>query len=325
MSKPIRQIPVPAFFQSFKFKYFVLLPLISLCFLSAEAAEIQTNQLYQGGTQVQSSDIGLGVTIPESWQGALPAGSSFFVIESAALQATILLYAEQMSKSQLQQTMSQSIPLDASIQLVPTSAPRAEGDLLIADYQVPARPELKARIIGRTGSNGLSVALITLTPSQDPAGVFNIAKDTAMKLNFFQPKQSATSTGGSGSWQEYMRGRYIARYYSGSSYHEKQEIWLCSNGEFHTSGDSGGYGGGASGAYGNRGTGRWRAEGSLPGQGVLVLQYGPGYQFEGSTGDSDWSESGPGGEQARYRLSLYNDKLYLDDTQWLRGTNEYCQ
>ncbi|WP_020410588.1 hypothetical protein [Hahella ganghwensis] len=323
MSKPVRHISVLISPQ----KSFILL-LISLCLFTsppASSVEIQTNQMYQGGTQVQSSGIGLGVTIPQGWQGALPAGSSFFVMESSALQATILLYAEQMSAAQLQQTMSQSIPLDAGVQLVPSSMPRSEGDLVIADYQVPARPELKARIVGRTGSNGLSVALITLTPSQNPAAVWSTAKDTAMNLQFFQPKQSATSNGGSGSWQDYMRGRYIARYYSGSGYHEKQELWLCSNGQFHTSGDSGGYGGGASGAYGSQGTGRWRAEGSLPGQGILILQYGPGYQFEGSTGDSEWTESGPGGEQARYALSLYNDKLYLDDTQWLRGTNEYCQ
>ena len=289
------------------------------------AVELQTNQLYTGGTTVESSSIGLGLKIPEGWQGGLPAGSSLFIIESSALQASILLYAEQMTKSRLQQTMQQQIPLDANTVLVPVSPPRNEGELLVADYQIPSNPNLKARVIGRTGNNGLSVALISVSAGGQTDSVWQTTKQLSLQLQFFQPKQAANTSGGAGSWQEYMRGRYIARYYSGSSYHEKQEIWLCSNGQFHTSGDTGGYGGGASGATSNQGTGQWRAEGSVSGQGVLVLQYGPGYSYEGSTGDSEWSETGPGGNQARYALSLYNDKLYLDDTQWLRGNNEYCQ
>ena len=281
--------------------------LIFLFSLFVSSAEIQVNQLYQGGDQVRSSDIGLELTIPENWQGALPAGSSFFFIESAALQTTMMLYAERVSNAQLQHTMSQSIPLDADIVLVPIAGPENKGDLLIADYRIPARPELKARVFGRSGEHGLSIALITLTPQQNSASVWSIAKATASNIKFFQPQQASQSAEANGSWQEYMRGRYIARYYSGSGYHEKQELWLCSDGQFYTSGDSGGYGGGASGAFTNRGAGSWQVEGSLPGQGKLVLHFTPG------------------GGQSHYSLNLNNDKLYLNDTHWLRGNNDYCR
>jgi len=283
----------------------LLLLLVGWC-LSAGALEIQSNQLYQGGVQVQSSDIGLRVTIPENWQGALPTGSSLFFIESADLQATMMLYAESMTNSSLQQTMSRNIPLQAGLDLIPEKAPRKEGELLIADYRVSARPGVRARIYGRTGSNGLSVALITLVQAQHAGDIWRIARDTALKLSFFEPDPLAPAAGSNGSWQDYMQGRYIARFYSGSGYHEKQELWLCSNGEFYTSGDAGGYGGGASGAFVSRSSGKWQAEGNQPGQGVLVLSYNSS-------------------ERSRHGLSLRNGKLYLNDSQWLRGDNDYCQ
>ena len=113
-------------------------------------------------------------------------------------------------------------------------------------------------------------------------------------------------TGGEGNadWQSYMRGRYIARFYTGSGYHEKTELWLCSDGRFSRSGEGGGFGGGASGAFQGGGSGRWSASGKQPGAGELRLEHADGI--------------------ATYRLTLEGGSLYLDGTKWLRGDNEYC-
>jgi hypothetical protein len=102
-----------------------------------------------------------------------------------------------------------------------------------------------------------------------------------------------------------MRGRYIAYFFTGSGYHEKSEIWLCSDGSFQRSSDGGGFGGGASGAYAGSGQGRWSASGTQPAKGELRLQFSDGV--------------------SSYTLALEGGDLYLDGSKWLRGDNEYCR
>ena len=176
------------------------------------------------------------------------------------------------------------------------------------------------------GKHGVSVALIGLGFSADEPGK-TLAKLTK-SVRFQAPQQAQQSqagvvSGGSGQkWSDYMRGRYIVYYYTGSGYHEEDHIWLCSDGSYYRSNSSGGFGGGASGAFGGKAAGRWDVNGTLPGDGILTLTTGPGVS-QGSTTFGDWSET-RGPSQASFRLSLQNNKLYLDGSKWFRDKNQRC-
>ena len=283
-----------------------LLAVLTLSAGPARAVEITPGQIYEGGTSLTASNVGVTFSVPSGWRAALPPGAEALVMERVAGGAMILVMAEEVSKAEIRQEMSQNVDLGGGAFLQPLAPPseRADG-VLTADYQllggqVPGQGAAYTRI-GRTGVGVVFFAIDT--------GGDRGARDQARRLvdgtRFSDPVAStpAGSEGVSG-WSDYMRGRYLARYYSGSGYHEKTELWLCSDGTFHRSGDGGGFGGGASGAWVGNSAGRWTASGTQPAQGRLKLQTDEGV--------------------ATYTLTLQGGKLYLDDTQWLRGDNEFC-
>jgi hypothetical protein len=177
------------------------------------------------------------------------------------------------------------------------------------------------------GKYGISVAFIGLgfSSGEPEKTLARLAKT----VRFEAPKQAqqnqpGVASGGSGqSWSDYMRGRYIAYYYTGSGYQEEDHIWLCNDGSYYRSNSSGGFGGGASGAFGGNATGKWKVTGAMPGEGVLTLITGPSV-FEGNTTFGEWTE-GKGPSQTSFRLSLQNNKLYLNGTKWFRDVNKRCQ
>ncbi len=291
------------------------------------AVEVQQGQLYAPGTLIESSEVGAAFTIPPGWQGAWPPGSQFFILESQALKASLFMLFDQSNEQQLRHQMSQAIPLDATVTFSPVSGPKkTSGGALTAQYRVAGQPSLAGFVAAREFRAGFSVAVIALSQQSTSQQVNTLTEQLVRSIESRKvAAQSRPSTQGGQPWQEYMRGRYIARYYSGSSYGEKEELWLCSDGTFYHSFGSGGFSmNGASGAGQSQGQGRWKAEGSTGRQGTLILQFGAGAEFRGSAPGFEWGESGPGGERWNYQLALA-DKLYLNGDQWLRGDNEYCR
>lgn len=306
----------------------ILGAMLVMAVLNCQAVEVQQGVLYQGGTLIESQQLGVAFKIPRGWQGAWPNGSAFFVLESSELQANLFMTFDQIGKQQLQQMMSQNIPLDTGMLLQPLAKPTTRQALLQGEYQVVGAPSpMHAMVVGKELRKNFSVAVIALTYTVNPQVntiTANIVNSIELRKTNSAP-QTATTAGGKGSWQEYMRGRYIARYYTGSGYSEKQELWLCSDGTFYSSFNSGGYSmNGASGATQSGGRGHWKATGSTTGTGTLILQFGAGKVVQGSAPGFDWTETSAGGERWTFQLSL-NGKLYLDNTQWLRGNNEYCR
>lgn len=115
------------------------------------------------------------------------------------------------------------------------------------------------------------------------------------------------ATGGNDEWEPYLRGMYLARYFTRTGYTESTEIWLCSDGVFYYDSQGGGFGGGASGAAQSTGGGRWSATGAGS-AGTLILT---------------WAN----GERSSLELSYdYDqDRLYLNGDRMLRGANERCR
>lgn len=305
-----------------KWYFWMLIGLIP----AAQAVEVQQGVIYEGSSRLESSQLGLSFQVPAGWQGAWPQGSEFFILESQALQSTVFMMIDQGTEQELRSLMSQPIPLDEQVVLQPVGQIRQQGKALIADYDVSGNPQYAARIAATSGLNNLAVAFIALAAKESAPQLQPVLDQLVNSLGFSQPKAPpAAATGGAGSWQDYMRGRYIVRMYTGSGYSEKEEVWLCSDGSFYRSTNYGGGGGGFSGAFAGKGHGSWQASGQMGAQGQLVLRYGQGSVTQGSMPGMDWQEQGAGGEVLTYSLAIENERLYLNGTKWFRDQNNYCQ
>jgi len=155
------------------------------------------------------------------------------------------------------------------------------------------------------------VAFILLSPPSAAEAQQEAMREVAFSLGIQKQNQQVPGAGqaaaGNDEWEPYLRGRYLARYFTRTGYTESTELWLCSNGEFYYDSQGGGFGGGASGAVQSRDQGRWSATGAGK-TGTLLLA---------------WSS----GEQTSLDL-MYDydkDRLYVNGDRMLRGNNERCQ
>lgn len=291
-----------------------------------DAVELTPGGVYPAGTTVQSSGLGLALTIPAGWLGTLPQGVEALILKKQNAQDTILIQAEQIDKPSLVAMMNQPIMLDAGLTLIPIGKAVEEAEVITGQYSVTGQyANSKAQIKSLIGKHGISVALIGIGFSQgEPEKSLNQLGKT---ITFTAPQVAqqanpARSTGSGTSWSDYMRGRYIVFYYTGSGYHEEDHIWLCSDGTYYRSNSSGGFGGGASGASGGQANGGWQVTGTMPADGVLTLTTGPGV-FRGDTTFGSWEEA-TGPSQASFTLSLQDNKLYLNGSKWFRDSNKRC-
>ncbi|MEM7364103.1 MAG: hypothetical protein AAF525_08755 [Pseudomonadota bacterium] len=287
------------------------------------AETLQPGKLYPGGTQIDVPDLGIAITLPTGWKGLLPAGAAAFIMESDATQANLFLIGDRMTAEQLRQTMAGPIPLDTGVTITPSGNVQDVEGWMQADYVVAGQPQLKARIKAQTGTSGIAFAIIAIGDDARIKDALTGADLVARSVTFSEPIQPPVPQGLGGNWQDYMKGRYVVRLYTGSGYYEEEHIWLCSDGSFFRSTGSGGFGGGASGAFGGKGQGAWRAEGELAGQGRLVLAYGATTSQNDTSFGSWQTSSGP--SELQYLLELADDKLYLDGKRWFRDGNERCR
>ena len=278
--------------------------LIALFSPHLHCEEIVAGQLYNGGTELTSSALGVTLTIPSGWQGGLPQGAGALVLDAENGEASMLLVFDSYNQTQIESMMAGSIPLDEGMYLQPKASPNVQDNTVVNDYLVMGTAvPLAANVAARELREGLSLATIIFASSMT-AELKQLALAITADITVFEPADPAVNEQ-AGGWQQYMRGRYIARYYTGSGYREKHEMWLCSDGSFATSFNAGGYSmDGFSGAMNDGNSGTWQALGDLNQSGVLVLTY-------------------TNGNQSRYELVL-QDNLYLDGQKWLRGENERC-
>lgn len=276
--------------------------------LPLRAVELQSGVIYPAGTTIEVSQMGVSLTIPRGWQGVLPEGTEIFVMESDELQARLFLMIEAIGQQQLKQALSGPLPLSAGIVLQPVSKPRETRGLLEADYTaLNMGQSVPAFVSARVLKPQLSAAAIVL-PANQGDQLKQAASRIVKSINTVTVAEAAPAmpSAAASSWQTYLRGRHIQRYNTHSNYQEIQNLWLCSDGSFRKTFQSGGFSMySASGATQSGSQGRWQARGDSSGEGILTLQFADG----GS---------------ASHRLAL-KDKLYLDGKQWLRVKNGYCQ
>jgi hypothetical protein len=126
----------------------------------------------------------------------------------------------------------------------------------------------------------------------------------AKQIQFFAPKSATNSNGSIGEWSTYMKGRKLVYMKSETGFYMKINIYLCSDGSFRYSDNSGGFGNGASIAANAGYTGKWQANGN-GNNGTLTLNYN-----DGST--------------KTYNTEIRDDGLYLNGTRYFRDTNDLC-
>lgn len=168
------------------------------------AIEVQQGQIYPSGTYVESSQTGIGLTIPQGWQGAWPAGTEMFVLESTALKANIFMMMQPADENGLRGWMTGTIPLDANIQLLPASLPKKTGKVYTANYTVNGAPQLSGYIAAQIVPPSTGLAFIVL--SADAAKLQNVKQVTANLANSLTIKQAAAPAQPQRKGESYQSG-----------------------------------------------------------------------------------------------------------------------
>lgn len=255
------------------------------------ATEIEAGKLYKGPTRVSSSIFGLSINIPKAYQGAL-MGEAFVIEPVKNPQGSIYILAMPMSLQEAQQTMASGFPLGQNIYLSPVSRPRIHGKKITANYRVQGGDRnTKAYVITELTSNGNGIAFIALYKSQAANQFKKIVNKISNSTQSSKPKSS-------GFWGKALSGRKLIYMYNGrgTSYQERKEMVLCSNGQFYQSNNSSGSSGDAISIGRSGADGRWIANGNRS-SGMLYLQFS-------------------NGNVAEYELRLNGESLFLNGTKY---------
>lgn len=262
-----------------------------------QAVEIEPGVQYQGATVLQAPEYGISFTLPAGWAGMLPPGIEYFVMQHRSLQAYVLAGLDELTLSEAQQLMSENIDLGDGIVMWPAGEVTTEGVTIKADYSVSGAPQpLQGQVTTIIGDHGYSMYFVIAAAPADFEATKAEVERMSASVRLVPP--AAAPAPAAGSWQEQLAGRKLSHFYTASGYTEENYIWLCGDGRFFRSANSGGFGGGASGAFSSRYAGRWDASGDAV-SGTLTLTYN-----DGST--------------TTYTLTIEDEKLFLDGGRYFR-------
>lgn len=247
-----------------------------------------------------SVSSGLTVQAPRGWRSNV-AGDKVVMVGPDG-DTTIIATLDAATDATIRAQLTGPIDLGNGIVLTPTAQPRTVGDYVSNDYSVRGtRIPGKAVVMVRRYPGGRALGLVGISPSAS-VETMRVAQAQMMRTAAVKTPPAPAGSG----LTTYLKGRYLVRFYSGSGYHEKQEIWLCSDGSYAMSADGGGVTTGvASGAFRGSHLGRWSASGALSG-GRLTL-------------------SAQDGRQLVFNVAEGRDGLYLDGKRWMRGDNQKCR
>lgn len=294
----------------------------------SQMTDIQTGQQYNGGTRVNSPDLGLSFVVPDEWLGGLPQGAEAFVMGSNTRAGIIVVLSQRSSSiDEVVDALSQPLPLDQGVILQPVGQPEVDG------------PWVRTRVTTSDGSNnfeGYAIALVR----EKGLGIFivgvgpegadyyqqvaaSLASSTRVTTVSVASNQAAPSSGPGGQdssqlaqeWQQFfngMRATYLSSFSSGLSggSSEKVEYDLCSDGQFAYSSssslsiDTGGASAFSGGSSANSGT--WR----------IVTQGNQAFM------ELAWSD----GDVSNITLEFTDDKTYFNGSRYfITPDNTTCR
>ncbi len=271
----------------------------------APAQDIAPGVQYTGQATLSAPEYGASFVLPAGWVGMLPEGGEFFVMRSQQFDAYIFAAIDEMTVEAARKAMGEPIALGDGLVLRPSGPVQAAGRVLTADYDVAgARQPLAGHVRTTVGEHGLGLSLIAAAEPEHASRLRDAVRTIGESLTLARPAPepaAAPPPRGGGAWADALRGRKLSYFFTRTGYTEEDYLWLCPDGRFFHSAQSGGFGGGASGAFQSSNAGRWSASGP-PGEGTLVLSYNDG-------------------RTARYALTLDGTKLFLDGKRYFRESS----
>src|SRR5210317_1599817 len=107
---------------------FFLLCLACLLNPLAHAVEPRPGEIYSGGSQIESYELGMHFSIPENWKGGLAPSGEVFLMEPQAGGALLFVIADMMSADQVYQDLQGSVEVPDLGQLVPRGEIKRTGN-----------------------------------------------------------------------------------------------------------------------------------------------------------------------------------------------------
>ena len=244
---------------------------------------------------------GMSLQPPQGWR-AQAAGADKIVLVAPDGNTTYIAMLTFADASAVMRQLTAPVNLGNNVNLTPLRQPYVASDYLVNDFAVAGTTAPATGLVTvRRFTDGRALAIVGIAPQQN--GTFL----RTMQYRLMAAVQvSAMQPGAANGLAAQLRGRYLVRFYTGNGYHERQEIWLCSNGMYAMRASGGGATRGlASGTFDGGHQGRWQAAG-LTTSGVLTLT------------DAQ-------GNNRSFQLSVRNDGVYLNGNRWLRGNNTQCR
>jgi hypothetical protein len=281
---------------------FAPLLLTTICCASIRAQQIEPGVQYHGPTTLQAPEYGAAFILPAGWSGMLPPDGDFFVMQSATVQGYIFAGIDELTLTQAQRLMSADINL-GDVVLKPAGEVRVDSSRLAAEYSiVGSRTPLVGQVTTIVGDHGYGIFFIAAAA---PDGIEPIRAAVGMitaSVRLTGPASSGATSTATSDWAEQIGGRKLSHFFTRTGYTEEDYLWLCHDGRFYHSFNSGGFGGGASGAFESKDGGRWEVSGTSE-QGALRLAYNDG-------------------RTSRITLSVQEEKLYLDGKRYFREATD---
>lgn len=226
-------------------KFLLLLSAFCLfCGQVKAATEISPGVLYQPGTRLQVSSLGLELTVPANWQALLPQGSEALVMEPIGQTARMIVTAMPGSSAQsIRQLMGQAQALDARTQLLPSGQLGESNGIYSRQFQLsgPNPQNLRASAYGRLGANQVALFVVMLEPAGQnllPA----LGQRFIRGATFSAPQVAQQAQGGNSGpidWDQELRGRTLQYLKTSGGLSVDKRMNLCSDGSFiYTDNDS---------------------------------------------------------------------------------------
>ncbi len=214
------------------FIYILTLFLLSAGSVWASEKEVQQGQQYTSETRVRFSSFGVSFVLPKSWNGALSPDGEVFMLGSDEKPGLMLVLSEiDTSVDAIRNFLYQYIPIDSSITLVPAGQPTARDNRVTARYTSgTGKEQLDGRALAVVHDDGRAVSFFAIGPSEYTSYYQDVLDSLADSLVFFIAEvQNAPDD----SWNNYLRGRSLTYYNTGSGYTEKRHLSLCTDGTFY--------------------------------------------------------------------------------------------
>lgn len=130
------------------------------------AGQIQPGRIYAGGEQIGDPSLGLALTLPSGWRGALSPDGGSFLMESETGGGYIVVLADEGTEPEARALMREPLDVGGGVVLRPAGEIRqiASGHLSAAYEVVGVPTDMVGTVDVRLTQGGLGVAFILLSP-----------------------------------------------------------------------------------------------------------------------------------------------------------------